>query len=68
MLCFLSQSLNFRDQHQEQKVAMGDPQQHRDPIPKVPQEQPDRVLTPEQKRELTKSSLGSAGVERIGCG
>ena len=42
----------------EQKVAMGEPQQHRDP-PQVPEEQPDRVLTPEQERELTIDIMAS---------
>ncbi|HEX2923263.1 MAG TPA: antitoxin VbhA family protein [Chloroflexota bacterium] len=34
---------------------MRDPQQHRD----LPEEQPDRVLTPEQLRELTIDTMAS---------
>jgi hypothetical protein len=44
---------------------MGDPQQHRDQIPKVPEEQPDRVLTPEQKRELTIDTMASWALDGL---
>jgi len=40
---------------------MCDPRQHRDlpEVPEVPEEQPDRVLTPKQLRELTIDTMAS---------
>jgi hypothetical protein len=43
---------------------MGDPQQHRD-LPKIPEEQPTRVLTPEQKRELTIDTMASWALDGL---
>ena len=43
---------------------MGDPQQHRD-LPEVPEEQPDRVLTPEQLRELTIDTMASWALDGL---
>jgi hypothetical protein len=40
---------------------MGDPQQHRD----LPEEQPDRVLTPEQLRELTIDTMASWALDGL---
>lgn len=43
---------------------MGDPQQRRD-VPEVPEEQPFRVLTPEQKRELNIDTMASWALDGL---
>ena len=40
---------------------MGDPQQHRE----LPEEQPDRALTPEQLRELTIDTMASWALDGL---
>lgn len=43
---------------------MGDPEQRRD-LPEGPEDQPFRVLTPEQKRELTIDTMASWALDGL---